>query len=238
MADPIVDREFAEKFLTAVDRPFDYGVYLLFHDWWAEAPDEAIEAYHQDLLSVDGAQDFLAERYLADPLSVADLEGCEPGTLGHAYRGFIVDNGLEENLGRNYKTFNEELHASGTLDRLPEDISYTIVRGFQIHDFLHTLTGFTPKPTGELAQAAFHFAQLRFPYHAMRVAVTTGYMAFVNPTVILPAMDALVEGWILGRAADNTHFERWEDQLNEPLAEVRSRVGIAPDGLVPAAMAG
>lgn len=38
VAEPIVDRVFAEKFLAAVDRPFDYGVYFLFHDthWEAE----------------------------------------------------------------------------------------------------------------------------------------------------------------------------------------------------------
>ena len=40
---PIVDRDFAERFLWAVDRPMEYGVYFLFHDWWAEAPEEAIE---------------------------------------------------------------------------------------------------------------------------------------------------------------------------------------------------
>ena len=38
-----VDREFAEKFMTAVDAPMEYGVYFLFHDWWAEAPQSAID---------------------------------------------------------------------------------------------------------------------------------------------------------------------------------------------------
>ena len=38
MKPPIVDRDFADRFLRAVDRPLEYGVYQLFHDWWAKAP--------------------------------------------------------------------------------------------------------------------------------------------------------------------------------------------------------
>ncbi len=226
MSDPIVDRSFAEKFLTAVDRPFDYGVYFLFHDWWAEAPQDAIDAYHRILLEVPGAREFIDEGYLAEPLSLDDLADCAPDTLGHGYHRFITENGLEANLATNYREFNEKLQSSGALDRLPEDLSYTIVRGFQIHDFLHVLTGFSSKPLGELAQAAFHFAQLQFPYHAMRVAVTTGHMAFVDPGITAKAMDAMVDGWVVGRSAENCHFTRWEDELDTPLPELRERMSI------------
>lgn len=228
MTDPIVDRTFAEKFLTAVDRPFDYGVYFLFHDWWAEAPRDAIEQYHAELLSVPGAREYIDEGFLSDPLTVSDLARCAPGTLGHGYRHWILDNGLEENLGRNYKAFNEQLRASGALDRLPADMSYAIVRGFQTHDFLHVLTGFSAQPLGELAQATFHWAQLRFPYHAMRVAVTAGHVAFVNPGSTVAVMDALVDGWVLGRSSDNAHFLRFEDELDTPLSDLRDRFGIVP----------
>lgn len=226
MSEPIVDRAFAEKFLTAVDRPFDYGVYFLFHDWWEAAPQDAIDAYHTELLSLPGAQEFLDKRYLSDPIAVSDLKDCAPGTLGDGYRRFITENGLEENLATNYKEFNEKLQSSGALDRLPEEISYMIVRGFQIHDFLHVLTGFSSKPLGELAQAAFHFAQMRFPYHAMRIAVTTGHMAFVNPAASAKAMDAIVDGWMVGRSSANAHFTRWEEELDTPLADIRARLSI------------
>ncbi|MDJ0788154.1 MAG: Coq4 family protein [Myxococcota bacterium] len=226
MPEPLVDREFAEKFFRSVDRPLDYGVYFLFHEWWDKAPQDAIDAYAEELRGLDGAAGFLEARHLAEPLSLDRLSRCAEGTLGHGYYRFIVDNDLEANLARNYKTFNEELAASGKLDRLPDDLSYAIVRGFQIHDFLHVLTGFDSTPMGELSQAAFHFAQLRYPYHAMRVAVVTSYMAFLDPKIITEAMDAMVAGWSLGRACQNLHFERWEDQLDTPIAAIRERVGI------------
>ena len=50
MQPPIVDRDFADRFMRAVDRPMEYGVYFLFHDWFEKAPQTAIDAYLQDLL--------------------------------------------------------------------------------------------------------------------------------------------------------------------------------------------
>lgn len=227
----IINREFAAKFLRAADAPLDYGVYLLFHDWWAEAPQQAIEAYSRELASIPEAVPLLASRYISEPLSLDRLAECAPGTLGHAYRRFILDNKLEQNLGRNYRKFNEELTTSGKLDRLPPDLSYMMVRGFQIHDFLHVLTGYEATNWGELALAAFYLAQLRFPYHAMRVAVTAAHMAFVRPGLIVDAMDAFVDGWSYGRTARNLNFERWEDELDTPLEVLRARMNLNRVGL-------
>jgi ubiquinone biosynthesis protein Coq4 len=81
---------------------------------------------------------------------------------------------------------------------------------------------------GELAQAAFHFAQLRFPYHAMRMAVTTAHMAFLRPDLSVDAMDAIVEGWTCGRACKNLHFTRWEDEIDVPLSDLRAAWGLEP----------
>ena len=40
---PIVDRDFAEKFFWAVDRPMEYSVYRLLPQWWQTAPQQAID---------------------------------------------------------------------------------------------------------------------------------------------------------------------------------------------------
>ena len=225
---PIVDRDFAERFLWAVDRPMEYGVYFLFHDWWAEAPEEAIEGYMRELHAIPGASEFLAERHIPEPIEVERLAKCAPGTLGKGYYDFVVDNGLEAKFAVNYRAFNEKLHESGKLDRLPEDMGYMMVRGTQIHDFQHVLAGYDSSPYGELSLAAFYLAQLRFPYHAMRMAVTFGHLAFVNPEITVDAMDAIVDGWSRGRASGNINFARWEDELDTPVEELRERFNIAP----------
>ena len=120
---PIVDRAFAEKFLVSVDRPLDYGVYFLFHDWWEGAPQAAIDGYMAELHAVLSATDFLKARYIAEPMTVAGLKRYEPGTLGHAYREFVVCTNLLENFGRDYRKIQAELQAKRALKRMPDDIA-------------------------------------------------------------------------------------------------------------------
>ncbi|NJN51245.1 MAG: hypothetical protein HC809_05150 [Gammaproteobacteria bacterium] len=228
---PTVDREFAEKFMKAVDSPMDYGVYYLFHDWWEKAPQAAIDQYLAELASVPGARQCIDAGFICEPLSLQRLSQCAPGTLGRGYHKFVVDNNLEANLGRNYRKFNEELQASGKLDRLPEDMSYMMVRGFQIHDFQHVLTGYDSSPLGELSLAAFYLAQLRFPYHAMRLAVTLGHSAYIRPEITVAAMDAIVDGWAYGRAAKNINFDRWEDEIDTPLVTLQQRMNLRTEPL-------
>ena len=202
----------------------NYHVYFLFHDWWEKAPQSAIDQYLAEVAALPGARECIDEGFISEPLSLERLNQCAPGSLGKGYHQFIVDNGLEENLGRNYREFNAQLQESGKLDRLPEDMSFMMVRGFQIHDFLHVLTGYDASPLGELSLAAFYLAQLRFPYHAMRLAVTLGHTAYIRPEITVQVMDAIVDGWAYGRAADNLNFVRWEDEIDTPLAILRSRM--------------
>jgi len=223
---PRVDDGFVEKFMRSVNTPLEYGVYFLFHDYWEKAPQSAIDAYVAELHKIPGIQEALEERYIAEPLSLERLKQCAPGTLGAGYLKFIVDNNLEENLGKNYRKFNEELRAAGTLDRLPDDLSYMMVRGFQTHDFHHVLTGYEATIYGELALASYYLAQLRQPYHAFRVAVTTAHTAFLAPAFIPEAMDAFTDGWSYGRASKNIYFERWEDEIDTPLEVLRERFNL------------
>ena len=223
MAEKRVDRAFAEKFLQSVDAPLDYGVYFLFHEWWEEAPESAIDGYVEEMMAIPNAEAFLAERHFAEPLTLERLAACAPGTLGHAYRAFIVENSLEQNLGRNYRAMNEELTQNGKLKRLPADLSYMIVRGFQVHDFMHILTGYRATHMGELALAAYYLAQMRFPYHAMRMAVTAAHYALLEPRIITECMDAIADGWSFGRRSENINFAKWEDEIDTPLLDLRQR---------------
>lgn len=223
---PIIDRAFAEKFLTSVDRPLEYGVYFLFHDWWEEAPAAAIDAYMEELHAIPGATAFLLERYIAEPLTVEGLRPYAPGTLGHAYREFVVANKLIENFGRDYRAFQAQLIGSGKLKRMPADMSYMMVRGTQLHDFMHVLTGYGATIHGELALAAYYLAQIRFPYHAMRLAVTMAHTALIVPKGVTPSMDAFVDGWQYGRMSRNINFAKWEERLAEPLSGLQAEMGL------------
>lgn len=230
-----IDDVVGALFLRNADDPIKTHVMGLVHDWWESAPQSAIDEYAENLRTIPGADEFLAERYLPAPLTLDELAGCADGTLGHAYRGFIVDNGLEVNLARNYHDYHGSLASEGRLDRMPDDIRFAFVRGFMLHDFLHVITDHGPDLAGELGMAGFHYAQIRSIYHAMRTAVTTTHVAFVRPGLIEPAMDALANGWIMGRTWKNLHFTKWEEQLDRPLADIRAEYGSdewAPASLV------
>ena len=47
--------------------------------------------------------------------------------------------------------------------------------------------------------------------------------AFVDPTMITPLMDAITEGWQLGRRTPDIQCVKWETMLDQSLAELRDR---------------
>ncbi len=106
-------------------------------------------------------------------------------------------------------------------------MKYAVLRGFQTHDFQHVVTGYDASGRGEIAPQAFCLAQLQFPYFGMWMSVVTTRMTFVDPRSITPMMDAIVDGWQLGRRTPNIQRVKWETMLDEPLADVRERYGTA-----------
>ena len=221
-----IDPAFGEKFLASASNFYTYGIDKLFNDWWEHAPADAVAKYVEAIESHPEQGPLAAARWYAEPLSLKALEGHAPGTLGHAYLAFMADNNLIERLALGYREFHEELAASGKLDNLPPVLEYKVLRGFQTHDLHHVLTGCPPTPFGELKIQAFGLAQMDFPYAAMWIAVVTAHMTLVDPYLIKPAMDAITEGWSLGRRARSIQFVAFENMLDRPLDEVRREYGL------------
>ena len=231
---PTLHPEFVECMVKTFNDSQDHGVHLLFNEWWPYAPEQTIERYLANFKAMPGANEFLESRYFADQLTLEDLGAFPEGSVGRGYYEFLTSNGLEKNLAANYKQLHDYMAGSGQLDRMPEDMKYAIIRGFQIHDILHVITGYTPSGLDELALQAYCLAQLQFPYFGMWMATTTSRMTFLQPDSIVPVMDVITQGWQYGRQTKNLQFERWEELFDQPLAEVRPRYGIAPEGMQPA----
>ncbi len=228
---PTLHPEFVKNMVRTFNDSDEHGVHLLFNEWWPHAPDHTIERYLENFRKTPGAEDFLSDRFLADPIGLEDLGAMPEGSVGRGYHDFLTRNGLEKNLATNYKLLHDFMARSGQLDRMPEELKYAIIRGFQIHDILHVITGYTPSGLDELSLQAFCLAQLQFPYFGMWMATTTSRMTFLEPDGIVPVMDAISRGWQLGRETRNLQFERWEERFEEPLAEVRVPYGVPPEGL-------
>lgn len=217
-----INREFGEKFLKSIDNFYAYGVDWLFNEWWEAAPADAIAKYEAAIVEHPEHGPLAREGWLAPDFRLAELEGYEPGTLGHAWRAFVVDNQLVEQLAAGYHARHAELERSGKLARMPAALAYKVLRGFQTHDLHHVLTGYPATPLGELAIQSFGLAQMDYPYAAMWIAVVAGHMTLLDPLLIKPAMDAITDGWALGRSARSIQFVRFEDRLGESLEEIRA----------------
>jgi ubiquinone biosynthesis protein COQ4 len=229
-----VDRLFGEKFLTSIDNFYDYGVHLLFNEWWNKAPADAVAKYIEAIESHPEQGPLAAEGWYAEPFALNRLEGYAPGTLGHAYLAFMVENSLVERLAMGYRELTEEFERDGKLDNLPALLKYKVLRGFQTHDLHHVLTGYGATPFDELSLQAFQLAQQSFPYSAMWIAVITGHAALVDPYLIVPAMDAITHGWAYGRRARSLQFVKFELMLDRPLEDVRRDYGLMREGEVAA----
>lgn len=221
-----LDHEFADLLVTTFNDPGENPVHLLFNQWWAHAPDAVKADYVDQVMADANHRAFVEEGHFADPLDLDMLRGLPADSLGRQYHDWIVDNGLAAAIATDYRDFHALLEESGHLDGMPQEMRYAVLRGFQIHDFLHVLTGYDSSGRGEIALQAFCLAQLQFPYFGMWMSVVTTRMTFADPRMIVPMMDAITDGWQHGRRTPNLQHEKWETLVAQPLADVRARVGI------------
>jgi ubiquinone biosynthesis protein Coq4 len=217
-----IERAFGEKFLKSIDNFYTHGIDWLFNEWWETAPADAIAKYEEAILDHPDHGPLAREGWLAPDFKLSSLDNYEPGTFGHAYRAFMVDNDLVEQLAAGYHARHDELVRSGKIAQMPPALAYKVLRGFQTHDLHHVLTGYPATPLGELAIQSFQLAQMDYPYAAMWIAVVTGHMTLVDPHLIKPAMDAIADGWSFGRNARSIQFVKFEQRLGEPLDAIRA----------------
>jgi ubiquinone biosynthesis protein Coq4 len=229
---------FGPRFLDTVNSTEANPVHLLFNQWWSDAPDDVKDQYLRIFLDDPVHAAWYTEGRYADPVDFEALAALAPGTLGRSYHDWIVDNGLTAQIATDYRQFHHRLKASGALDGMPDEMQFAVLRGFQVHDILHVLTGYDASGAGEIALQAFSLAQLQFPYFGMWMATVTAQMTFNNPRTIVGLMDAITDGWQFGRSTVHLMAQPWEEMFAEALDDVRARYGIRPSPLAAQQSAG
>jgi len=158
----------------------------------------------------------LADRYLSPSPDVEALRNLPEGTLGRTFAHYLDDNELDANLLRE-SAFIPAHRARG------EDVGHLAERGFQLHDLFHVLTGYDTTPLGEVRVVSFTVAQTPAPYPAMIIASRPLQMVLYQPELLPPVMDAITEGWALGRRAKCLLGVQWEDHWGDSLLELRQK---------------
>ena len=138
---------------------------------------------------------WFADGYLGDDPDFDALLGLPADALGFQYAQHIVGNNLSRTLARDYRDAHESLDAAGRLDDMPVEVKYAVVRGFQVHDYFHILTGYLTDGRGEMALQAFNLAQRRLPYSSLWMGTLTSQMTFKHPRMTDAVMDCITGGW-------------------------------------------
>ncbi len=216
-----MEPKIAENFLRLVDDSQKNGVPEMHFRLWRRSDDEVREKYLANFRADPEAVAWFEEGFLADDPDFDALLALPPETLGYQYARHIVDNNLNRTIASDYRRAHERMEAEGRLEGMPEEVRYAILRGFQVHDILHILTGYLTNGWGEIALQAFTLAQGRLPYSSIWMATLTTQMTFKNPDMTVPVMDAISQGWAKGRGSRNLNYTRWETMFDRPVAELR-----------------
>lgn len=143
------------------------------------------------------------------------------GTVGRAYVDFMEREGLSAaGLEAEYARFEDaSTQYDDVLTRYGDRLRDT-------HDMLHILTGYGRDALGEQCVLAFTYAQNR--------NLGVGFIAYAGGLELkyrvaksAPIMKAVHEGYRIGKAAKNIVHEDIAALLREPLADARTRLGIA-----------
>jgi ubiquinone biosynthesis protein Coq4 len=176
--------------------------------------EEAIRGFDAMALGNPSADEMLEDRYLSPTPDADYLATLPDGSLGKEFERYLTNNGLDANLLR------ESAFIQAHAER-GEDVGYLAERGFQLHDLFHVLTGFDTTPLGEVRVVSFTVAQIPAPYPAMIIATRPLQMVLYKPELLPAVMDAITQGWALGRRAKPLMQVHWEDFWERPLAELR-----------------
>lgn len=231
----MLNRTFADEFLLTIDDPQKHGVHLLFNSYWQYMPEDVREKYVALLRNDPALKRFVEERHFPDPYSFDGLATLPEGSLGRLYHRHIVENNLNREIATGYRDFHKMLEASGVLKNMPDDVKYAVLRGFQTHDLLHIVTGFDTTGLGEIALQAFCLGQMRFLYFATWMSVVTTRMAFLDPDAIEKLMDAITDGWQLGRSTPNLMIVKWETMLDRQVSDIRREFRVPDHRMMKAA---
>lgn len=137
-----------------------------------------------------------------------------PGTLGRSHSDFLRQRGLDP----------------GALPVRPavDEAGYVEAHLYETHDVWHTVTGFDTDVAGELGLQGFYAAQIsgNLPITILALGMlNTLFYAFEDRH---RRLDAIVQGYRLGRRAKPFFGVQWAALWSTPLSEVRQSLGVEP----------
>jgi ubiquinone biosynthesis protein COQ4 len=206
-------RHAAEGLTRLLWDPFDFLGAMVFFDGFADtrAVRSAYERMLRDLSAAE--RDRLRALTLA-PVDVPALLALPEGTLGRAYGGIFQKDGV---------TPDAQVRAHpGLAETFARDWVY--LRFCRVHDFHHVLLGFDVDPQGEMGLQAFNLRNFAEPFAALAMLSAPVTAARYGDAGRMAR--EIKRGWRLGAALPNLFTAPFEAWFEDPLDDVRARVGL------------
>ncbi|MCW5889140.1 MAG: hypothetical protein KIT14_01170 [bacterium] len=148
---------------------------------------------------------------------LGDVEGCAPGTLGHAFHRLIVDNG-----------FDLEVLDPDSVVGFHPAIDPSSRRILQTHEILHLVGGYSTSALHEVAISGFQLAQFGHNYSRDFLAAAFTLTVVRTPAVAPVVLQVMLEGWRHGRQTRPLMLVDWHEVWDEPLDALRTRHAVQP----------
>ena len=181
---------------------------------------EASRLAAEYLMSIAEVRALAEERYLQPVPDVEELAQLAPGTLGYHYAHHLKTNGFDPNYYRKIDVQN--------------DAEYLAQRMRQTHDIWHVVTGIGVGPIDELALKAVELAQTRRPMAAVITAGGVLRYLMKEPEQLRQVMDGIHLGYTIGSHSKPLLSQKWEEQWERPLADIRAERNVAASSYLPA----
>lgn len=172
-----------------------------------------------------GGRRLLEERPdIVDLLGDTDrLRGCPKGSTGHAYLDFMSQNRLDAGL---YDNTYHDLPAIAQRLGWDDDFHYVVHRGIGLHDVMHVLGGYGPDVGGEFGVLGLTHGQVGGRMTAATVGILMAAPLGVRRSDRLRWWR---ESVTRGREAELLFAAPYEELIDDPIDEVRARLGISAD---------
>jgi len=174
------------------------------------APAEKIAAR---AMEHDNLRELFDRCYFPEKPNLDELMKLPEGTLGHEFAKLMKAAGYKADFypPRDPKT----------------PIGYLAIRELQTHDIFHVLTGIGTDFTGEIGLQAFMLGQHGSGLSAAIIAAGILHQLKKNPLEVTPLMDAILEGYSRGKAAQFLLGFPWEEKWDQSLDQLRIEAGLA-----------
>lgn len=155
----------------------------------------------------------IEERVRLARVDLTALGALPQGTLGRTFAEFLRARGLDP----------------GALPRLeaPDEETYVRAHLYETHDLWHVVTGFDTDVAGEVGLQAFYSAQVDGALPRWLVMGGLLNAILQQPADWSRRLEAIAQGWRLGKTAKPLFGVRWDDKWRMPLGEVRAGLGLA-----------